>query len=666
MMRVQDVGGTATRPSVRGTWARLGVFGLAAACTLSFSCHFDSAYRDVAQDLTNCTEGVTECRATLLTTCKDGQVVVNSDCGAQGLACSPTSLTCTPCSANSTKCDGPDVLRCDAQGQTFQKVETCDGSKGIACRSGGCVQLCQQAQKNHSNVGCEYWGVDLDNAVTSQGNAAAQQYAIVLSNPQPDLYAHVTVEEDDSLPGQPPSVRVVGSATVTPRNLEVFKLGPREVDGSADGTFNTGTGTALTRHAYRVRSDVPIVSYQFNPLENVNVFSNDASQMLPTESLGGNGGRAYVVAGWPQTIAMSDVAAQNFGINLRVFMALVGTRANTHVHIKSQARIIPGPMGGPAPNGVPAGGTLDAVLQPFEVLNLETGDFNADFTGSLIDADGPVAVYVGSEASDAPFFNTLAERSCCADHLEQQLTPLRAVGKTYVLGHVPNRTRAVFAAGGAISIVPEPEYYRVVSASDAKITVTTTLPAPYDTFELDGAGQSATLTSYDNFQLTASGPVIVADVQASQEAAGVQRGLPGGDPSLVYTSPVEQWRSDYVLLTPDKYAFDFVIISARRDVTVYLDSQKVDSTICDVSAGDGLLDKDRGKPSDFVVYRCQLSFPTIDPQKSAPNNVGPGRQNDGVHRVQSDFPVGVLVYGFDSFVSYAYAGGTELSDINVQ
>jgi hypothetical protein len=235
-----------------------------------------------------------------------------------------------------------------------------------------------------------------------------------------------------------------------------------------------------------------------------------------------------------------------------------------------------------------------------------------------------------------------------------------------VLGHVPNRTQAVAAAGGAVSIVPEPEYYRVVCATDKGCNVTTTLPAPYNAFMLAGAGASVTLASYDNFQLVADGPVIVADVQASQEAAGVPRGLPGGDPSLVYTSPIEQWRSDYVLLTPDKYVFDFLIISARADAQVYLDSQLVDDKICDVSAGDGLTDTARGKKADFVVYRCQLSFPAIDPTKSAPNNVSPGRQNDGVHRVQADTPVGVLVYGFDSFVSYAYAGGTELSDINVQ
>lgn len=639
------------------------VLGIVAAC------HFDSAYRDVSEPLTACTDGVTECRASLLTRCDGGQVVVVADCGGSGLACSASLLACTPCAAGTTKCDGQTVLRCDAQGQTYAPDGMCN-APGAACRSGACVLLCQQAAIERSNVGCEYWGVDLDNAVTSQGNAAAQQYAVVVSNVQPDLYAHVIVEEDDATPGQPANLRTVATATITPHNLEVFKLGPREVDGSADGTFNTGAGTALTRHAYRIRSDVPIVSYQFNPLDNVNVFSNDASQMLPTEALGGSGA-SYVVAGWKQTIAMSDNPAQNFGINLRDYLAVVGTRADTHVHVKTAARVVPGAavatsVSAPiAPQGLQPGESLDVVLQPFEVLNLETGDFNADFTGSTVSSDQPVAIYVGSEASDAPFFNTLAERACCADHLEQQLMPVRAVGKTYVLGHVPNRTQVVAAAGGAVAHVPEPEFYRVVSASDSAITVTTTLPPPYDSFSLMTAGEDVTLTSYDNFQLTATGPVIIADVQASQQAAGIPSGLPGGDPSLVYTAPVEQWRSDYVLLTPDKYVFDFLIISARYGAQVFVDGQLVDAKICDVSAGDGLLDAERGRPPDFVVYRCQLSFPVIDPQKSAPNNVSPGRQNDGVHRVQSDFPAGVLVYGFDSFVSYAYTGGTELTDVSV-
>ena len=101
--------------------------------------------------------------------------------------------------------------------------------------------------------------------------------------------------------------------------------------------------------------------------------------------------------------------------------------------------------------------------------------------------------------------------------------------------------------------------------------------------------------------------------------------------------------------------------------TVFLDGLPIDGKVCEVAAGDGLDEQKRkAKNPAFVLYRCQLSFPIIDPNPNlrAPNNIKPGRQNDGVHRVQSDYPIGVVVYGFDSFVSYAYAGGTELVDIN--
>ncbi len=64
------------------------------------------------------------------------------------------------------------------------------------------------------------------------------------------------------------------------------------------------------------------------------------------------------------------------------------------------------------------------------------------------------------------------------------------------------------------------------------------------------------------------------------------------------------------------------------------------------------------------MHSCQLSFPVIDPALRAPENLLPGNQNDGVHRIVSDRPVGLLlVDGFDSFVSYAYAAGTDLSFI---
>jgi hypothetical protein len=641
----------------------VGPFALAALVVLAASCRFDPAYRDVPDPgAVPCTEGAVECSGSSLTRCAGGVRVSIDDCGARGLVCAPGLLRCTACLPSVASCDGFDVLRCGDDGQTRTKVETCDGSKGIACRQGVCKNLCESAAREHSNVGCEYWAVDLDNAVTSQGNAAAQQYAVVVSNAEPDLVATVTVDEDTASAGTPQQVRTVATARIGPRSLEVFKLGPKEVDGSAPGTFDTGTHTALTRGAYRVRSDVPIVAYQFNPLENANVFSNDASLLLPTPALGGGGGRSYVIVSWPQTIATSENPAQNFGTDLRAFLAIVGTQVDTKVHIKSTARIV---GGGPIPGGVVQDGEFDVTLQPFDVLNLETGDFNADFTGTLIDASGPVAVHVGSEASDAPFYSTIASRSCCADHLEEQAIPLRAAGKRYVLGRVPNRSQALVAAGAAISPFDEPEFYRVVATRSGITKLTTSLPPPYDAIDLDGEGKNVTIVAHQDFVMTASQPVLVADVQASQEAAGVVRGLPGGDPSLTFVAPVEQWRNEYVLLTPDKYAFDFLVLTAPFGAQVFVDGLLVDGKVCQVAPADGLDEKTRMKKDPpFVVYRCQLSFPAIDPSKPSPMNVLPGRQNDGVHRVQSDYPVGVLVYGFDAFVSYAYAGGTELKDIN--
>ncbi len=646
----------------RALWG-LVVLGLA----LGGGCSFDPSYRDVRDDVgASCAEGSLACSGETLQRCQGGSFVPQDDCARKGLVCAAQLGACATCVPGRSRCEGLDVVICDAAGKTNTRVETCDARKKQACREGSCVDLCAQATQIRSNVGCEYWAVDLDNAVVSSGNAAAQQFAVVVSNPQPDLAAHITVEEDQASPLQPARVRIVAEGDVSPRNLEVFKLGPKEVDGSPEGTFDEGTGTALSRGAFRIRSDVPIVAYQFNPLENVNVFSNDASQLLPTAAVGSAGGSTYIIASWPQTIARSENPASNFGQDLRAFLAIVGTAPDTRVRIKTTARIIPG---GPAElaQGLAAGGEVTVTLQPFEVLNLESGGFNADFTGTLIASDKPVIAFPGSEASDAPFFETLAERQCCADHLEEQAIPIRAVGKRYVLGRVPNRSRAVAAAGGGVGPFEELEYFRVVAVNPEKTKVRTSLPKPYATFELDGQGKSLTILAPRDFTLEADQPVLIADVQASQDGAGIPRGLPGGDPSLTFVAPIEQWRSDYVLLTPDKYAFDFLIITAPREAQVFLDGLPATSTLCEIAPGDGLDDKARGnKPPSYLVYRCQLSFPIIDPQARPPDNVKPGRQNDGVHRIQADYPVGVLVYGFDSFVSYAYAGGTQLSEINVK
>jgi hypothetical protein len=646
------------------------------ACTLAVASCFDKGTR--WEELPTapppppiCVAGQERCTSRLERCVEEAGVAtwsVLDDCQGQGMVCAPTLLKCTPCIPDARTCEGQDVIQCNGDGSIKTLLETCDTSLAIACRAGTCMHLCSTATVERSNVGCEYWAVDLDNAmIDATSNAAAQQFAVVVSNPQPDVAAEVRIFQDDGQPGDAPAPIEIAGAIIAPLNLQVFKLGPREVDGSPEGKYNTGTHTALTRHAYKITTNFPVVAYQFNPLENANVFSNDASLLKPREaySYGGEGLRkAYVVAGWPQTIAATDDPNTNFNplypIHLRAFLTIVGTREDTTVRVMTRAAVV---GGGPVAE-TPVHGTIEVKLGAFDVLNLETGDFNADFTGSVVEADGPVAVFTGSEASDAPHFTTLAERRCCADHLEDQLDPVRAAGKKFAIPHTPSRTRTVTEAGALTSIVPEPDYVRFVSASIKPATVTTTLPPPHDTFTLNYLGASYEVTAIGDFMAESSEPMIAMQVMASQDAAGIKRGLPGGDPSIVIVPPLEQFRRDYVFLTPDKYAFDFISVVAPPTTVVSLDDTPLGPDNCWITAGDGLTPEQRGSDAPpYLVYNCQLGFATINPLTDPPT-VSPGFQNDGVHRLVAGEPVGVIVQGFDSYVSYSYAGGTELREIS--
>jgi len=572
-----------------------------------------------------------------------------------------------PCRAGQVRCadDGAGVERCPDDGRAWVGVGTCDPMRGQACRGGACVTPCEEPEARTSSVGCEYYGVDLDNVVEMDGrDAAGQQFAIVVSNPDPRMTARVEVFRNDAPPGATPSVVMVASAVVGPMGLEVFRLPRRDVDCSTPGT-NDGTGTCLSSAAYRVTSTFPVVAYQFNPLENAGVFSNDASLLLPTSALHGR----YRVLGWPQQYARTGDRETNASEDLRSFVTIVGTRPGTRVTITPTTDVIPGgPLSVPQRAGAPFTVTLGA----FDVLNLETGGFLADLTGTDVSATAPVHVFSGSECADVPTWRRLSDRLPACDHLEEQLFPLEAAGEHYVASRTPPRTSAVFAAGGRqVRPINEPEWFRVLNAADAPVEVTTTLPENLDNpggptvhFAL-AVGQSRDIRALSDFQIDATGPVSVGQFVGSQATTTVPNGLPGGDPSMIFIPAVGQWRQEHVFLTPDRYAFDFVQVVARPSARVTLDGENVTAlAACLRGRSDGCIPSAShvcGVPA-WVTYRCQLSFPELDPSQN-PATVRPGRQNDGVHVVRTTDPSGlmVLVTGFDRYVSYGYPGGVGLT-----
>ena len=600
--------------------------------------------------------------------------VVNQDCAAEGRVCVPDRW-CVTCRPGETRCteDSLSVEVCAADGRSWGPMRDCDVARGEACRGGRCVVLCTDDSVLNTNIGCEYYGVDLDNIVESGGrSAASQQYAIVVSNPDPVLTTRVEIFRNNAPPGMPPQTERVAMAVIPPRDLEVFALAAREVDCSTVAGLNDGTGTCLSSRAYQVRSSFPVIAYQFNPLENVGVFSNDASLLVPVNSLDGN----YRVLGYPQQWARTTDPETNGNTDIRAFMTIVGTQANTSVTVTPTADVIPG---GPLRMRHPAGTPFRVTLGPFDVLNLETGAFLADFTGSRVMADRPVAVFSGTECSDVPFWRSFSERQPACDHIEEQLFPAQTAGQRYVLSRSASRTPAVTNAGAMVAQVNEPEWFRVMNPSSEPVHVETTLPVdlanpggPTLEFDLDD-GERYDIRGLTDFTIRANGRVIVGQLMGSQNTTGIPLTLPGGDPSLIIVPPIEQWRSEYVFLTPNKYAFDFVNIVARPSATVFLDETPVaDFADCTRSRSDGCVETARHMcpAPTYVTYRCQLSFPRID-TTTMPPTISNGRQGDGVHVVraqpaQPGMPpetVMVLVSGFDRFVSYAYAGGTNLTPI---
>lgn len=614
-----------------------------------------------------CTAGEQRCEENRLEQCADDgeSYALLDDCSVDDNVCL-VGKGCLSCQPNTRSCDGFSIQRCRPDGSGSDVIAECDPLNGDVCFGGSCVNACELSADSRSYEGCEYYAVDLDNAVVAnQGTAAAQQFSVVLSNASP-LNARVAVEilctaADAINPrymcseGAP---FLVEEFPLAPGGLKVVDLDPRELDGSSSPELNDGPGTFRSRHAYRITSDAPLIAYQFNPLENVNVFSNDASLLLPSSALAAR----YMVLSWPQTLAVTEEAETNGNIDLRAFLTVVGTADDTPVVIKLSTAI----LGGADIPAAAAGDTLTLELDRFEVVNLETDGFNADFTGSTVeslDEAKPVAVFTGSEASDVPRFDTFLDRRCCADHLEQQLFPEVALGTRFVAVKTPLRSPAVEAGGWDVSVVPdEPEWWRVVATRE-DTSITTNLPPPNDGFFLQ-RGDSVIFESERDFVLQASGPVAFAQFPGSQQTTGIPSTLPGGvrppggDPAFILIPPVEQWRTEYLFLVPNKYAFDYLLIAVPVGATILYDGLLLESVLTCEYEPIGVL-ADGSVETEYQAIRCPLS---------APMPGDPGLQDDGVHRLESagGEPIGLVVYGWDSFVSYGYPAGTNVALINLE
>ena len=595
-----------------------------------WTCHADGGGYDTLACPAVCADG--ECRLCVPETlrCQTFDVEV---CSGDGFAwtwlvtCSDYCLsgTCLTCIPGDTRCVENVLEACDATGTTWEASKDCgDQGDGLVCLAGQCIDPCSDDFKFNTNMGCEYWAVDLDQTNENEGHNSP--FAIVVSNVGTKTAAVVTlsrngVKEDE--------------ATVEPEGLHIFEVAPHNVDG-----------TMKAQRAFRLKSTQPIIAYQFNPLENVGVYSNDASMLIPRNSLG----TTYRVLGWPERTGQ-----------LRSYVTIVGVKSGTEVEVVSTAHT---GGGGEVPALVP-GQTYKTTLEPFEVLSIETAGVEEDLTGTLITATKQVAVFSGSECANVPYASGCGGGSCdsaplwscgdptdcpvicCCDHLEEQLIPVSAWGKTYVGARSQER--------GA-----ESDWWRVVASEDLTTVYLNPPVAGVPTLQ---AGDVFEFPAVDAFVLTATKPVLLGQFLASEHAPGAfvgicegggflgtcsHTGMPClstndcsdelqstdaqiGDPAFIIGVPVEQLRDDYIFLVPNKYQDDYLTIYAQQGTEISLDGASLN-------------------PGSFQMI-------------SGTWRILHKKVADGVHRMTGSAPFGVMVHGYDSYVSYGYPAGMNVTSL---
>lgn len=638
---------------------------------------------DMAPDLpVICSPGeVVACRAentASVDVCNaDGTATEPGACPA-GQVCRQDACVEVACVPGTRRCvSDTQPQECDEAGEAYVDAEACEG--GARCEEGFCLDRCELARRNKSYIGCEYWAVELENHLLY--NEPLQKgdqppFGIVLANTSSTYDAEITIYDDDGVIAEAVAERVVGVDTPDP-TLIPERVYSEVLD--ADGNRLMGISgpidrlplprgslmtlvmphkrvpfgeSAVGKFGYKIESTQPIVAYQFNPLCcNYNT-TNDASLLIPESALTSD----YMFLGYAIFAGNSQGRLEE---PWSATLTLVATEPDTNVSIqlrppKGEGRpysdlIYPeldGRLQGPDAQGV-----LTATLQPFEVLNVG-GNGKApveDLTGARISSDKPIAAFSGHSCAYVPY--TLG----FCDHLESQLFPLETWGRRFVLA--PLKLRNPDATTGTTR---EATYWKFVARQDDTRILTgidlshgpegTLRPADEGVpscvdfsddpttglIRLD-AGETCEFGTRTSFVAQANHPITVGAFISGQASVfeDSQPGDRAGDPSFFLVPPEEQYRTSYTILTPKTYFQNFVTVTMLPGFGVTLDGETLDLTQFDYEeiGGEGLV-------------RAHIPL------------------TDGPHTLEAQVPFGIVVYGYDDYVSYAFTGGLNLTKLS--
>ena len=457
----------------------------------------------------------------------DNLEVCNAECtGTETEACGLNTLcldgVCEDivCAPDLTYCTGPNTFQdCNDTGTAFGEEMPCPDND--VCLAGECLSPCAAAEATRSNIGCEFWAVDMANLPPRD----AFTYSIVVANPSETTAA--TVQIWDKRMGFQTAIL---EETIQPRQTHVFNVsGSHNIytsyyNGMDAGILGSGIAEGT---AFRVESDLPVVATQFNPIGGASGATSGASLLLPTHVLGTD----YLHMDWDR------------GFSSGASLNIIATENDTQITITPTEDTQAGSNGLPAMNaGQPTVLNIDA----YDYIQVSVNDLN--LTGSSITANKPIAVFGGHSCANVP-----DEGTGYCDHIEEQIFPLETWGENYVAARNPIRQN-------------EPMRWRVLASED-NTTVNFDPAVQVGNQIILDEGEWAEFDSMDDFFASADKPILVAGYMLGSQVVDTED---QGDPFMVLMVPVEQYQDDYVLLVDDSYSEDFIklIRTAGQEVTV--------------------------------------------------------------------------------------------------
>jgi hypothetical protein len=514
-------------------------------------------------------------------------------------------------------------------------VEACAADQG--CLGGQCVEACAAAAGSHGNVGCDF-------RVTTPGSYPPTPppcFAVFVANTWPRP-ASLTVTRagktyDVTQFGRIPvngmpeaSWPAVPAAGIPENEVAVLFLShdPNAIfpetgnpvtcpitPAENASTVLPGTGTG---EAFHIASDTPISAYDILPYGGADSHFPSAQLLFPVSAWGDN----YVVIATPP--GTYDPPGPLWG-------HVLAAEDDTKVEVLPSVDLPAGP-GFPA---APEGATASYTLMAGQYLQWELPAGSLDLSGTVVASDKPVAVIAGNR-----FFRLQPAPAPGGESTHQQISPVSALGFEYVAAPYETRRK---------DLLPEDIHYRLVGAVDGTAL----------TFEPLVAGVPAAVDQGQIVDFQATGPFRVSSQDADHPFLVAQImdtcNIPGGtregatdpnyppmlgDEEFVVMLPPGQFLSHYVFFTDPAYPTTNLAITRVKTAAGFHDV----TVDC--------LGKVGGWQPVGAGDRYEVT--TVDLLRA---DVGVNGCANGRHVADSEGPFGIVVWGLDSYSSYAYPAG---------